>query len=120
MRCRTDPLALRPIPASSSGEPCGMEALAMIEWSDTELMIRDAVRAFVDKEVRPHVEALESGALPPYDIIRKLYSSFGIGAMAQDALRKSLAKERAREQALAAGETPAEKSEKKGEGDDES
>jgi hypothetical protein len=69
----------------------------MIEWSDTELMIRDAVRAFVDKEVRPHVEALESGELPPYDIIRKLYSSFGIGAMAQDALRKSLDRERARE-----------------------
>ncbi|HTK62468.1 MAG TPA: acyl-CoA dehydrogenase family protein [Pseudonocardia sp.] len=81
----------------------------MIEWSDTELMIRDAVRAFVDKEVRPHVEALESGELPPYDIIRKLYSSFGVGAMAEDALRKSLAKERAREEAKAAGEAPPEK-----------
>jgi hypothetical protein len=81
----------------------------MIEWSDTELMIRDAVRDFVDKEVRPHVGALESGELPPYDIIRKLYSSFGIGAMAEDALRKSLAKERAREEALAAGEAPPEK-----------
>jgi hypothetical protein len=85
-----------------------MEALTMIEWSDTELMIRDAVRAFVDKEVRPHVEALESGELPPYDIIRKLYSSFGVGAMAEDALRKSLAKERAREEAKAAGEAPPE------------
>jgi len=84
----------------------------MIEWSDTELMIRDAIRAFVDKEVRPHVEALESGELPPYDIIRKLYSSFGIGAMAEDALRKSLARERAREEALASGQAPPEETAK--------
>src|SRR5438067_2514391 len=81
----------------------------MIEWSDTELMIQDAVRAFVDKEVRPHVDALESGELPPYEIIRKLYSSFGIGAMAEAELRKSLARERAREEGLAAGEAPPEK-----------
>lgn len=91
----------------------------MIEWSDTELMIRDAVRAFVDKEVRPHVEALESGELPPYDIIRKLYSSFGVGAMAEDALRKSLAKERARDEAKAAGEAPP-VSKVENNGDDES
>ena len=95
----------------------------MIEWSDTELMIRDAVRAFVDKEVRPHVEALESGELAPYEIIRKLYSSFGVGAMAEDALRKSLAKERAHAEAKASGEVPPErpaKADKADNADDES
>jgi hypothetical protein len=81
----------------------------MIEWSDTELMIRDAVRDFVDKEVRPHVDRLESGELPPYEIIRKLYSSFGIGAMAEESLRRSLARQRERAAALAAGEAPAER-----------
>ena len=81
----------------------------MIEWSETELMIRDAVRAFVDKEVRPHVDRLESGELPPYEIIRKLYAAFGIGAMAEESLRKSLDRERAHEAALAAGEPEPEK-----------
>lgn len=26
----------------------------MFEWSDTDLMVRDAVRQFIDKEIRPH------------------------------------------------------------------
>ena len=33
----------------------------MLEWSDVDVAVRDAVREFVDKEVRPHIDALESG-----------------------------------------------------------
>ena len=33
----------------------------MIEWSDVDIAVRDAVREFVDKEIRPHVDELESG-----------------------------------------------------------
>jgi alkylation response protein AidB-like acyl-CoA dehydrogenase len=66
----------------------------MYEWSDTDLMFRDALRGFIDKEVRPHVDELESGALPPFDIIRKLYSTFGLADMAREGLEKSLARER--------------------------
>ncbi|SFP68648.1 hypothetical protein SAMN05421810_103100 [Amycolatopsis arida] len=57
----------------------------MIEWSETDELIREAIREFVDKEIRPHVDALESGELPPYDIIRKLFTSFGVGAIASEA-----------------------------------
>ncbi|HEY2206533.1 MAG TPA: acyl-CoA dehydrogenase family protein [Pseudonocardia sp.] len=78
----------------------------MIEWSDTELMIREAIRGFVDKEVRPHVDALESGELPPYEIIRKMYAAFGIGAMAEESLRRSLDRERAAQAARAQGIEP--------------
>ncbi len=56
----------------------------MIEWSDTDLLVRDTVRAFVDKEVRPKVEALEHGDLPPYDVIRTFFRSFGLDALARD------------------------------------
>ena len=56
----------------------------MIEWSDVDLAVRDAVRQFVDKEVRPHVDALESGDMEPYPIIRKLFSTFGIDAMSRE------------------------------------
>ncbi|MGW5311595.1 acyl-CoA dehydrogenase family protein [Nocardia thailandica] len=67
----------------------------MYQWSDEDLMFRDAVRGFISKEVTPHVEALESGALPPFDIIRKLYATFGLDEMARDGLAKALAKEEA-------------------------
>ena len=67
----------------------------MYEWSETDLMIRAAVRAFIDKEIRPNLEALESGEIPPYPIIRKLFAEFGIDAMARDSVEKMLAKERA-------------------------
>ncbi|WP_028932480.1 acyl-CoA dehydrogenase family protein [Pseudonocardia spinosispora] len=77
----------------------------MIEWSDTDLMIRQAIRDFVDKEIRPHLDQLESGELPPYDIIRKLFAAFGIDTMAAQATEKMLAKQRAKE----AGELRAEK-----------
>jgi alkylation response protein AidB-like acyl-CoA dehydrogenase len=69
----------------------------MIEWSESDLAIREAVREFIDKEIRPHADALETGELPPYDIIRKLFASFGVDAMATDALDKMLARERKRE-----------------------
>jgi alkylation response protein AidB-like acyl-CoA dehydrogenase len=69
----------------------------MIEWSDVDLAVRDAVREFVDKEVRPHVDALESGDMEPYPIVRKLFATFGIAEMARESLTKRLARMRERE-----------------------
>jgi alkylation response protein AidB-like acyl-CoA dehydrogenase len=62
----------------------------MLEWSDVDLAVRDAVREFVDKEIRPHVDALEGGEMEPYPIVRKLFSTFGIADMARDSLNKRL------------------------------
>jgi alkylation response protein AidB-like acyl-CoA dehydrogenase len=67
----------------------------VIEWSDTDLMVRDAVRQFVDKEIRPHLDELETGELSPYPIARKLFSQFGLDAMAADAVKSMLERERA-------------------------
>jgi alkylation response protein AidB-like acyl-CoA dehydrogenase len=66
----------------------------MIEWSEADLAVREAVRDFIEKEIRPHVDELETGAMPPYDIVRKLFAAFGIDAMAADALKKQLDQER--------------------------
>ena len=63
----------------------------MLEWSDVDVAVRDAVREFVDREVRPHVDDLESGDMAPYPVIRKLFSTFGIDAMAKESLEKRLA-----------------------------
>lgn len=68
----------------------------MIEWSDSDIAVRDAVRGWIDKEVRPHLDQLETGELPPYDLVRKFFADFGIDAMASEALGKMLATERRR------------------------
>jgi len=69
----------------------------MFEWSEEQQMIRDAVRQFVDKEIRPHVEELEHGDMPPYDILRKLFATFGMDAMARAGFERNIAREKAGE-----------------------
>ena len=65
----------------------------MFEWSEEQLMVRDAVRRFVEAEVVPHIDDLEFGDLPPYDIIRKLYTTFGMDQLARDRFAKQLSAE---------------------------
>jgi len=55
----------------------------MIEWNEMHLQIRDMMRRFVEAEVKPKLEALEHGDLPPYEILRKMIKSFGIADMAK-------------------------------------
>lgn len=76
----------------------------MFEWSEEDLMVQSALRDFIDKEIRPLQDELESGTLPPYDITRKLLSTFGVDAMAADALNKELAAEEAGEKRSGSGE----------------
>ncbi|GJO41719.1 hypothetical protein NJB1604_14350 [Mycobacterium marinum] len=59
----------------------------MIEWSDTDLMMRDAVRQFIDREIRPNLDELETGALSPYPIMRKLFSQFGLDVLAAESVK---------------------------------
>src|SRR3954467_3660922 len=65
----------------------------MFEWPEELQMVRDAVRQFVDNEIRPHREELEFGDLPPYDLLRKLYKTFGMDTMAADSFDKRIAAE---------------------------
>ncbi len=62
----------------------------MFEWSEEQLMVRDAVRRFIEAEVVPHIDALEHGDLPPYDIIRKLSATFGMDEIARARFKKQL------------------------------
>lgn len=68
----------------------------MIEWSDTDIIMRDTVRDFIAKEIRPHLDDLETGAISPYPFARKLFSEFGLDAMAAEAVKSMLDRERAR------------------------
>ncbi len=62
----------------------------MFEWSEEQLAIRDAVRRFVEEEIKPNVEELEHGDTPPYEVIRKLYKTFGLDAAARDSFKRAL------------------------------
>jgi alkylation response protein AidB-like acyl-CoA dehydrogenase len=66
----------------------------MHEWSESQEMIRDAVRRFLEAEVAPNVEELEHGDLPPYDILRKMYATFGMDEMARGRFRKQIEAEK--------------------------
>lgn len=86
----------------------------MIEWSETDLMVRDAVRQFVDKEIRPHLDELETGDMSPYPIARKLFSQFGLDTMAAESVKKMLDRERAKLDGAPADEASDEKSDESG------
>jgi acyl-CoA dehydrogenase len=62
----------------------------MIEWSGIELLVRDRFREFVDERIRPRVDELEGGDLPPYEIIRELFTSFGLDTMARESFAKAI------------------------------
>ncbi len=72
----------------------------MYEWADEHKMLQQAMRDFIAKEILPIKEELEHGDTPPYDVLRKLYSSFGMDALARDTFTRRIAHEKA----VAAGE----------------
>ncbi|MBI3770002.1 MAG: acyl-CoA dehydrogenase family protein [Deltaproteobacteria bacterium] len=76
----------------------------MIEWSEQHLMIRDAMRRFVEAEIKPRLEELEHGDTPPYDVLRKMMRTFGLDEMARLRFAKRIAREKAVEAARARGE----------------
>ncbi len=102
----------------------------MYEWSEEHLMLRDAMRRFVEAEIVPNLEELEHGDTPPYAVLRKLWSTFGMDAMARDRFKRQMDKERSdpadkersdpadKERAAAAGEAPEEKKSSEGVGGD--
>jgi len=78
----------------------------MYDWSDEQKMLRDAVRQFIEKEIVPIHDDLEHGDLPPYEVLRKLFSTFGMDAMARDGFKKRIEAEQAALDAKARGEEP--------------
>jgi len=69
----------------------------VFQWSDEQEMVRQAVRDFVDREIRPHRDELEFGDLPPYDLLRKLFATFGMDAMQRESFKRRIERERAAE-----------------------
>jgi len=62
----------------------------MLDWTDEQKMLRDAIRSYVDNEIVPRRDELEHGDLPPYDVLRKMFTTFGIDGMARDGFARRL------------------------------
>jgi acyl-CoA dehydrogenase len=67
----------------------------MYDWSDEQKMMQEAVRQFIEAEIAPHVDELEHGDTPPYDVLRKMFSTFGLDVMAREGFKARIAKEKA-------------------------
>ena len=81
----------------------------MIEWSEMHLAIREGVRRFVETEIKPKIEELEHGGVPPYEVLRKMVATFGLKEMAEARFAKDIAREKAgtkRDQSAARGPRP--------------
>ncbi len=90
----------------------------MIEWSETHLSIRDMMRKFVAAEIAPSIRDLEHGDTPPYDVLRKLFATFGIRDMGKMRADRAIARARKREEALQRGEDVPRKGERPPSGDE--
>lgn len=70
----------------------------MYEWSSEHQSIIDVMRRFVDNEVRPHLDALEHEGLPPYDILRTMYRTFGLDELARENFERLLSRKTSEEE----------------------
>jgi len=86
----------------------------MIEWSEQHLMIRDAIRKFIEAEIKPNLQELEHGETPPYDVLRRMMRTFGMDQVAKQRFEKQIARDKAR----GAGQAPAEAPRESREGND--
>ncbi len=76
----------------------------MFEWNETHLAVRDAVRRFVEAEIKPKLEDLEHGDTPPYAVLRRFVNEFGVRDMALAQFEAQIARDKAREAGEAEGE----------------
>jgi alkylation response protein AidB-like acyl-CoA dehydrogenase len=65
----------------------------MFEWTEEHQMMRAAVRQFIEKEIVPDLDAYEHEGRPPYDVLRKMFATFGIDAAARAGFTHRLERE---------------------------
>jgi alkylation response protein AidB-like acyl-CoA dehydrogenase len=53
------------------------------ELNETQRLVRDTIRKVVERELKPHVPAMESGEVLPYPYIKKLVAALGMGGQGE-------------------------------------
>jgi hypothetical protein len=62
----------------------------MYDWTEEQQAIIAVVRRFVDEEIRPHIDDFEHNGVPPYEVLRKMYATFGLKEMAHENFKRQL------------------------------
>ena len=75
----------------------------MFELPEGVRMIEDTLRKYMEKEVAPYVEAMESGEVATFDVAKKLFKTMGITDMTLSQIQKVIEKKKKSE---ASGEDP--------------
>src|SRR5579871_2534858 len=60
----------------------------MFDFSDEQKMAQKMLRQWCEKELAPHVRAMERGELLPYELMRKLGRTFGLDEMIRAFFRR--------------------------------
>src|SRR5688572_1407561 len=64
----------------------------MFQLEEQHKMVQDMVRSWCEKVLLPRVPALEKGDELPYDLMRQMAQTFGLGAMASSGVKKKIKK----------------------------
>jgi hypothetical protein len=64
----------------------------VLAWTDELAQYQVAIRKFVESEVAPLCDQLESGQVAPYDILRRYYKAFQIGEAALERFEATIAR----------------------------
>jgi alkylation response protein AidB-like acyl-CoA dehydrogenase len=75
----------------------------MFEFEEQHKIVEQMFRAFCEKEVAPHVEAMERGEVLPFELMRNLAKKFGIDRF-RSRFEKSLDKKEAKKEGEDEGE----------------
>ncbi len=66
----------------------------MFELTDTQKMMEQMMRAYVEKNILPHVAKMDKGEMLPYELYRKMYKDLGLKGQIEKGLNKLIAKRR--------------------------
>jgi len=66
----------------------------MFELTDTQRMMEQMMRAYVEKNIQPHVAKMDKGEMLPYELYRKMYRDLGMKGQIEKGLNKLVAQRR--------------------------
>ena len=66
----------------------------MLDWSEESQAVIEALRSFIDNEIRPQLDAIEHEGVPPYDLMRSMYKTFGLDELAAESFERALARKK--------------------------
>ena len=62
----------------------------MLEWTEESRAVIEALRRFINEEIRPQLDAIEHEGVPPYELMRLMYRTFGLDELARESFDRAI------------------------------